>query len=89
MTTEEGLIGLGGPGDLRSSYVVSYSDESNGKLDVVICGYRFKISNVKNYQLGSGLWLSIKIDTDSKDVGDDDLAVLASLDDSTQNLDAV
>lgn len=89
MTTEEGLIGLGGPGDLRSSYVVSYSDEGHGKLDVVICGYRFKISNVKEYPLGGGLWLSIKIDTDSKDVGDDGLSVLASLDDSTQNLDAV
>lgn len=90
MTTEEGLIGLGGPGDLRSSYVVSYSDESNGKLDVIICGYRFKISNVKDYLFGSGLWLSIKIDTDSKDVGDDDLAVLASLDDGeATSLDAI
>ena len=90
MTTEEGLIGLGGPGDLRSSYVVSYSDESNGKLDVIICGYRFKISNVKDYSFGSGLWLSIKIDTDSKDVGDDDLAVLASLDDGeATSLDAI
>ena len=59
MTSEEGLIGLGGVGDLRSSYVVSYSAESNGTLDAVIGGYRFKISNVTNY-LGAN-WLGISV----------------------------
>lgn len=40
MVTEEGLVGLGGAGSLKSSYLLSF--DSN-VADCVIAGYRFKI----------------------------------------------
>lgn len=69
MTTEEGLIGLGGAGDLRSSYVISYSNESYGTLDAVIGGYRFKISNITGYTGVNWLCISVgeKTSTSDKD----------------------
>lgn len=58
MTTEEGLTGLGGLGDLSRSYVVSFE---NNTLGLILSGYFFKISNIDNYADLTGTYLYIKL----------------------------